>query len=280
LAQHDRTELETKEGRKAFNDKCSASIAETIANGGTRIEAIHTACAKAAATLPRKTKDHTANWFCMHDKSMMTAIGERNTAKRNHEQAPTAANKAKLREARRSVKDLTIRCKGAWVQYQAIGIQRINRGTSHAWECCKRICAGVDGQLAPRVHVTMRKPNGEVCDGSDEENAQCKGAYLKELFTKQSTATEASVNMIPQLPTNYDLGICPLDSEIHWAVQKLKRTGAGISGICAQDLQCMMSEQRTAQHIIDMVRAVWCTDDPIDESWYVGLTSAYQKRET
>ena len=50
MAQHDRTELETEEGRKAFNDKCSASIAETIANGGTCIEAIHTACAKAAAT--------------------------------------------------------------------------------------------------------------------------------------------------------------------------------------------------------------------------------------
>jgi hypothetical protein len=67
--------------------------------------------------------------------------------------------------------------------------------------------------------------------------------------------------MIPQLPINYDLGICPPDGEVHWAAQKLKRTGAGISGVCAQDLQCMMTDQRTAQCIIDMVRAVWCTDD-------------------
>jgi hypothetical protein len=118
----------------------------------------------------------------------------------------------------------------------------------------------------------MRSPNGVVCDGSDEANAKCRGPYLEELFTKQSTATKASVNMIPQLPTNYDLGICPPDGEIHWAVQKLKRTSAGISGLCAQDLQCMMSDQRTAQCIIDMVRAVWCTDDPIDESWYVRRT--------
>jgi hypothetical protein len=35
--------------------------------------------------------------------------------------------------------------------------------------------------------------------------------------------------MIPQLPTNYDLGICPPDGEIHWAVQKLKRTSAQVS---------------------------------------------------
>jgi hypothetical protein len=62
-------------------------------------------------------------------------------------------------------------------------------------------------------------------------------------------------------------------------VQKLKRTSAGISGVCAQGLQCMMTDQRTAQCIIiDMVRAVWYTDDPIDESWYVGLTSCLPKK--
>jgi hypothetical protein len=33
LAQHDHAELETVEGRKAFNDKYNASTAETIANG-------------------------------------------------------------------------------------------------------------------------------------------------------------------------------------------------------------------------------------------------------
>jgi hypothetical protein len=160
LAHRDHAELETEEGRRAYNDKCSASIAETIANGGACIEAIHTACAKAAATLPRKTNDLNANWFSMHNDSMMAAIGRRNAAKKKHEQAPTKANRAELRRQRQSVKDLTARCKGplsfkgAWVQYQALGIQRINRGTSHAWECCKRICAGVDGQLAPRVGVT------------------------------------------------------------------------------------------------------------------------------
>jgi hypothetical protein len=40
LAQRNRAELETEEGRKAFNDKCNASTDETIANGGTCIEAI------------------------------------------------------------------------------------------------------------------------------------------------------------------------------------------------------------------------------------------------
>jgi hypothetical protein len=41
----------------------------------------------------------------------------------------------------------------------------------------------------------------------------------------------------------------------------------------------MMTDQRTAQCIIDMdmVRAAWCTDGPIDESWYVGLTSCLPK---
>jgi hypothetical protein len=60
-------------------------------------------------------------------------------------------------------------------------------------------------------------------------------------------------------------------------VQKLKRTGKYISGVSAQDLQCMMTNHRTAQCIIDMVRAAWCTDDTIDESWYVGLTSCLPK---
>jgi hypothetical protein len=59
----------------------------------------------------------------------------------------------------------------------------------------------------------MRKPNGEECDGSDEANAKCRGAYLEKAFTKQSTATKASVDMTPQLPINYDLGICPPDGE-------------------------------------------------------------------
>jgi hypothetical protein len=36
----------------------------------------------------------------------------------------------------------------------------------------------------------MRDPSGEVCDGSDEANAKCRGTYLEELFTKQSTATK------------------------------------------------------------------------------------------
>jgi hypothetical protein len=121
LVQHDHTELETEEGRKLYNDKCSASIAETIANGGTCIEAIHTACAKAAATLPRKTNDPTANWFSMHNDNMTAAIRKRNAAKKKHEQAPTKANRAELRRQRQSVKDLTARCKGplsfkgAWV---------------------------------------------------------------------------------------------------------------------------------------------------------------------
>jgi hypothetical protein len=77
-------------------------------------------------------------------------------------------------DKRQNVKDQTARSKGAWIQHQALGIQHINRGTSHAWECCKRICAGVDGQLAPRVSVTMRSPNGEICDGSDEDEENAK----------------------------------------------------------------------------------------------------------
>jgi hypothetical protein len=67
LAQHDHANLETEEGRKAYNDKCSTSIAEAIANDGTCIEAIHTACAKAAAALPYKTSDPNANWFSMNE---------------------------------------------------------------------------------------------------------------------------------------------------------------------------------------------------------------------
>jgi hypothetical protein len=70
----------------------------------------------------------------------------------------------------------------------------------------------------------MCNPNGVVCDGPDEANAKCKGGFLKELFTKQSTATEAPVNMPPQLPINYDLGIHRRRDPL-WAVQKLKRTG-------------------------------------------------------
>jgi hypothetical protein len=107
LAQHDHAELETEVGRKAFNDKCSASIAETIANGGACIEAIHTACAKSAAALPRKTKDPNANWFSMNEDDMTATIEKRNAAKKMHEQAPTTANRAKLRKARQSVKDQT-----------------------------------------------------------------------------------------------------------------------------------------------------------------------------
>jgi hypothetical protein len=153
LAQHDHAELETIEGRKAFNDKWNASIAETIANGGTCIEAIHTACAKAAATLPRKSKDPNANWFSMCEDDMMSTFGKRNAAKKEHEQARTTANQAELRRARQSVKDQTATSKGTWVQHHALGIQNISRGTTHAWECCKRICTRVDGQLAPRVSV-------------------------------------------------------------------------------------------------------------------------------
>ena len=51
-----------------------------IANGGTCIEAIHTACAKAAATLPRKTKDLNANWYSMNEDDMTATIGKRNAA--------------------------------------------------------------------------------------------------------------------------------------------------------------------------------------------------------
>jgi hypothetical protein len=84
---------------------------------------------------------------------MTAAIGKRNAAKKKHEQDPTKANRAELRRQRQSVKDLTARCKGAWFQHQALGIQRINRGTSHAWDCCKRICAGVDGWTTPHELV-------------------------------------------------------------------------------------------------------------------------------
>jgi hypothetical protein len=94
LAQHDRAELwrRLKGAKHLFKDKCNASIAETIENGGTCIEAIHTACAKAAATLPRKTRDPNANWFSMFEVDMMATIGKRNAAKKKHEQAPSAAS--------------------------------------------------------------------------------------------------------------------------------------------------------------------------------------------
>ena len=91
--------------------------------------------------VPRKTKDPNANWFSMSEDDMMAAIGKRNAAKKTHEQAPTAANRAELRRKKQSVKDLTARCKGAWVQHHALGIQNISRGTSHAWECCTRASA-------------------------------------------------------------------------------------------------------------------------------------------
>jgi hypothetical protein len=97
--------------------------------------------AVAAAALPCKTKDPNANWFSMCEDDMMTTTGKRNAAKKVHEQAPTAANRAELRRARQNVKDQTARSKGAWVQHHALGIQNISRGTSHAWECCTRASA-------------------------------------------------------------------------------------------------------------------------------------------
>jgi hypothetical protein len=153
LAQHDHAVLETEEGRKAHNDKCSASMAVAITNGGTCIEAIpHTACAKTAAALPRKTNDLNANWFSMHNDTMTATIGKRNAAKKKHEQAPTEANRTELRRQRQNVKDITARCKGAWVQYQDLGTQCINRGTSHAWGCCKRICASAPAWMDNSPH--------------------------------------------------------------------------------------------------------------------------------
>ena len=90
---------------------------------------------------------------------MTAEIDKRNAAKKAHEQAPSEANRAKLRVSKQGVKDLALRCKGAWIQLQALGIKKISRGTSHAWKWCKLIYADVDGQLAPRVGVAMRYPN-------------------------------------------------------------------------------------------------------------------------
>jgi hypothetical protein len=58
------------------------------------------------------------------------------TQRRNtHEQAPSEANRAKLRVRKQGVEDLDLRCKGAWAwiqQLQALGIKNSSRGTSHA----------------------------------------------------------------------------------------------------------------------------------------------------
>ena len=225
---------------------------------------------KEAATevLPRKEKPQPG-WFQLYADTLNPLIDARNKAMAEVYSAPrrTRSSTLKLRATRKKLSKAIQRAKSEWLKQQFAPLNEgfINaRGTKPAWDAISKLKSGMT-KTKPSTVQSMKKPDGSPCK-TPEENAEVFRNHFSKLFNHQAMYDETVLELLDQLPSVMGLDHAPTDEEIKEAVNHLRNSGPGESGICAPAYKCLLESEDTYQILKEIIVNFWETEE-VPEDW-------------
>ena len=250
---------------------------EVLKNAGNSFSELTTAIQGAAqTTLPKKEKPYPG-WFKEQEENLVPLIDSRNSAMAAVYSRRTRGNVTRLREARKKLKLAIASAKNVWIETQCSALNSAahnNRGTGPAWEAVSKLKNGLQ-KTAPANVKPMKKKDGSLCK-TPEENAEVFREHFEKLYGRKPEYDPTVLDDLPQHPVS-DCDEAPTNEEISKAVQKLKNSGPGESGISAHVWKCLEKSPDTFPLIKKFVRSFW-TKEELPSEWELGVLKILPKK--
>ena len=109
------------------------------------------------------------------------------------------------------------------------------------------------------------------------ENAEVFRAHFQKLYGRSPDYDPTVVDMIQQQAMIEGCDHSPTDEEIRTAVGKLRDSGPGDSGLCAQSWKCLLKSEETFEVLEEIVLQVWETEI-VPTEWETGLLKILPKK--
>ena len=249
---------------RKFNDSDSPDLYNTLS------ESIRTVCQR---TLSNKTKNQPG-WFQANSAKLLPLIQSRNQAIKSYFQRSTRSSSNRLRSARKKLKAMITKSKNDWIMSHCSTLNR-HHGTKPAWESLKALNHGLS-KPKPSVSRQMKKPDGTSCS-TPQENATVFYEHFNNLYNREAKFDASILDFIPHHDIVQGCDHDPTIDEIRKAIQKLKNTSPGESGIQPQIWKYLIDHPETSQVLTNVILSIWKTEK-IPNDWNVGRLTILPKK--
>ena len=149
------------------------------------------------------------------------------------------------------------RAKNDWLQEKAKAVEAgmmSGHSGGGAWQSMKEIQKGSAG-MRPVMTKVIKKSNGEMCVGRDEELLRWK-EHFRNVLNIRSSYSENVINEVPDCPIDKSLDAPPSDDEVLEALMKTRSGKAGgKNGILPEMLKCCSAV--LLQQLVELFESVW-----------------------
>ena len=149
------------------------------------------------------------------------------------------------------------RAKNDWLQQKAKAMgagMMSGRSGGGAWRSMNEIQKGSAG-MRPVMTKVIKKSNGEMCVGCDEELLRWK-EHFRNILNIRSSYSEDVINEVPDCPIDESLDAPPSDDEVIEALMKMRSGKAGEkNGILSEMLKCCSAD--LLQQLVELFESVW-----------------------
>ena len=229
----------------------------------------------AKSVLPKRNRTQPG-WFKANESVLVPLIEARNTAMAEiySSKKRTRAKTIKLRLARKALTRALSIAKNDWISEQCKTLNN-NFGTKAAWELVAKIKSGLS-KTRPSSIRQMTKPDGSKCQ-TPTENAEVFRKHFDSLYGRSANFDPTVIDLLKQHDVAEDCAHVPTDNEIKTAVRKLRDTGPGDSGLCAQAWKCLLNSEETFAILKYVIEQFWETG-VVPNEWEVGLLKILPKK--
>ena len=256
----------------------TAYCQQVLEKAGNSYPELTSAIQKASLDLLPKREKARPGWFKDKEDILLPLIESRNSAMSAVYNRRTRCSVAKLRKARRNLKLALQAVKTAWIETQCSSLNSAafnNRGTAEAWSAVDKLRKGLSKTVPANVKP-MKKEDGTSCS-TPEENAQVFRSHFEKLYSRPANYDPTVIDELPQHAVAQQCDQLPTDDEIRKAVQKLRNSGPGDTGICAQAWKCLLKSEETYPLIKQFVISFW-RDEIVPTDWETGVLKILPKK--
>ena len=221
--------------------------------------------------LPDKPRKK-AGWCDLNFKDIATAVEERNEAAKDYATSKTLLAKDTLKRKRSVLKKIKIQAKNEWILNEirdsnnsVLPGRGDRKSPASMWSLAHKLENGLD-KWRRWDDSNVKNKNGKLAT-TPEENAVIFQSFFNELFSNDSQGAEGKAAYKDMKYTEVTINWGePKRWELIKAINNLKHTAPGISGIPAIIWQCLSKDQKLQDSMLKIIVKCW-VEETIPEDW-------------
>ena len=162
----------------------------------------------------------------------------------------TRSKTMQLRYARKRLVRAIAAAKTRWISEQCRLLNN-SFGTKAVWDLISKLKSGLS-KTRPAAVKQMKKPDGSKCQ-SPAENAEVFKMHFESLYGRTSNFDPSVIDLLKQHLVATDCDYAPTDDEIKNAMKKLRDSGPGDSGLCAQAWKCLLKSEEMLRKLLSTI---------------------------